>query len=331
VEISGLRIAVTGAAGFIGSHLADRLALRNELVLIDDFSVGRRENLAALSAHPRVRIARADVGDRSLLEELFAGVDLVFHLAISCLRTSLGNPELSHDVNAGGSLAVCLAARRCGVRRLVYVSSSEVYGSAETAPMSEAHPLRPTTVYGASKLAGELYALAHWRTWRFPVCVVRPFNTYGPREPYSGARAEVIPRFALRLLAGSAPVIYGDGSQTRDFTYVDDTVDGIVRAAACDALVGDVVNVARGGEVSIAEIAAELARLVGRSDLAPEREAARPGDVQRHCADIAKARSLLGFEPRVDLASGLARTLEWLRAEGRPAREQTAAAGAPNW
>lgn len=331
MEISGLRIAVTGAAGFIGSHLADRLAPGNELLLIDDFSVGRRENLAGLASHPRARIVRADVCDRGLLEELFAGVDLVFHLAISCLRTSLGNPELSHHVNAGGSLAVCLAARRCGVRRLVYVSSSEVYGSAETAPMSEAHPLRPTTVYGASKLAGELYALAHWRTWRFPVCVVRPFNTYGPREPYSGARAEVIPRFALRLLAGAAPVIYGDGSQTRDFTYVDDTVDGILRAAACDALVGDVVNVARGSEVSIAEIAAALARLVGRPDLAPERAAARPGDVQRHFADIAKARSLLGFEPRVDLASGLARTLEWLRAEGRPAREQAAAAGTPNW
>ena len=137
MEISGLRIAVTGAAGFIGSHLADRLAPGNELVLIDDFSVGRRENLAALASRPRARIALADVRDRAVLEELFAGVDLVFHLAISCLRTSLANPELSHDTNAGGSLAVCLAARRCGVRRLVYVSSSEVYGSAETVPMNE--------------------------------------------------------------------------------------------------------------------------------------------------------------------------------------------------
>jgi len=331
VEISGLRIAVTGAAGFIGSHLADRLAPANELVLIDDFSVGRRENLAALASRPRARIALADVRDRALLEELFKGVDLVFHLAISCLRTSLANPELSHDTNAGGSLAVCLAARRCGVRRLVYVSSSEVYGSAAQIPMSEAHPLHPTTVYGASKLAGELYALAHWRTWRLPVCVVRPFNTYGPREPYSGSRAEVIPRFALRLLAGAAPVIYGDGSQTRDFTYVDDTVDGIVRAAACDALVGDAVNVARGGEVSIARIAEELARLVGRPELAPQRAPARPGDVQRHFADIAKARALLGFEPRVDLATGLARTLEWLRGDGGAAREEAAAAGTPNW
>ena len=331
MEISGLRIAVTGAAGFIGSHLADRLAAANECVLIDDFSVGRRENLAALASHPRARIVEADVCDLARMQELFAGADLVFHLAISCLRTSLGNPELSHQVNAGGSLAVCLAARSAGVRRLVYVSSSEVYGTAETAPMSESHPLRPTTVYGASKLAGELYALAHWRTWGMPVCVVRPFNTSGPREPFSGSRAEVIPRFALRLLAGAPPVIYGDGSQTRDFTYVEDTVDGIVRAAGCDALVGDVVNVARGSEVSIARIAELLAGLTGRPDLAPVRAGGRPGDVQRHYADIARARRLLGYAPRVDLETGLVRTLAWLRSEGDGAREEAAAAGAPNW
>src|SRR5262249_25427446 len=161
---------------------------------------------------------------------------------------------------------------------------------------------------------------------------------YGPREPYSGSRAEVIPRFALRLLAGAAPVIYGDGSQTRDFTYVDDTVDGIVRAAACDALVGDAVNVARGGEASIAPIAearartgGRRARRVARPELAPQRAPAGPGDVQRHFADIAKARALLGFEPRVDLATGLARTLEWLRGDGGAAREEAAAAGTPNW
>jgi UDP-glucose 4-epimerase len=331
LELSGLRIAVTGAAGFIGSHLADRLAAANELVLIDDFSVGRRENLAGLAAHPRVRSFEADVADRPRMEALFEGVDLVFHLAISCLRTSLGNPELSHAVNAGGSLAVCLAARRCGVRRLVYVSSSEVYGTAETVPMSESHPCRPTTVYGASKLAGELYALAFFRTWELPVCVVRPFNTYGPREPYAGARAEVIPRFALRLLAGEAPVVYGDGRQTRDFTYVEDAVEGIARAAACDALVGDAVNVARGQEVSIARIAELLARLVGRPDLAPVRAPARPGDVLRHCADVSKARRLLGFEPRVDLETGLARTVAWLRAEGAAGREAASAAGTPNW
>jgi UDP-glucose 4-epimerase len=265
------------------------------------------------------------------MQELFAGADLVFHLAISCLRTSLGHPELSHAVNAGGSLAVCLAALDAGVRRVVYVSSSEVYGTAETAPMSEAHPLRPTTVYGASKLAGELYALALGRTSRLPVCVVRPFNTYGPREPYSGSRAEVIPRFALRLLAGLPPVIYGDGSQTRDFTFVDDTVDGIVRAAACDALVGDAVNVARGEEVSIARIAQQLAEMVGRAELAPLRAPGRPGDVQRHVADVSKARRLLGYEPRVGLEAGLARTLAWLRSQDGAVRTESAAAGAPNW
>ena len=145
--------------------------------------------------------------------------------------------------------------------------------------MGEAHPCQPTTVYGASKLAGELYTLAYWRTYGLPVSVVRPFNTYGPREPFSGARAEVIPRFALQLLAGKSPVVYGDGSQTRDFTFVSDTVSGILAAAACDALVGDVVNVAYGSETSIARIGELLGALTGRPDIPIEKAEPRPGDV----------------------------------------------------
>ncbi len=331
MQLSGLNVLVTGAAGFIGSHLAERLADANRLILVDDFSVGPRENLAALEDHPRARIVEADVTDRERMRELAAGVDVVFHLAISCLRTSLAHPVLSHDVNAGGTLAVCLAAHEQRVARLVYVSSSEVYGSALRTPMDESHPCQPTTVYGASKLAGELYALAFWRTHRMPVSVVRPFNTYGPREPYRGARAEVIPRFWLQCQAGRAPVVYGDGSQTRDFTYVEDTVEGLLRAAACDALVGEVVNVARGEEVSILRIAELVAQRCGAGELAPQLAAARPGDVRRHFADIGKARRLLGFEPAIDIETGLDRTLAWFRAEKISGRVDPDAAAAPNW
>ena len=183
MELSGQKILVTGAAGFIGSHLSERLAEANDLVLVDDYSVGPRSNLAALTDRANVRIVEADITDRKRMLELIDGIDVVFHLAISCLRTSLGNPELSHDINAGGTLSVCLAAREHRVKRLIYVSSSEIYGSAQTAPMDEQHPCNPTTVYGASKLAGELYALACWRSYGLPVSVIRPFNTYGPREP----------------------------------------------------------------------------------------------------------------------------------------------------
>jgi len=329
MRLQGLRILVTGAAGFIGSHLADRLAAGNDLVLVDDFSIGKRENLAEVKNRPGVTIIEADITDRERMREMTDHVDVVFHLAISDLRTSLNHPWMSHDVNAGGTLSVCLAARECGVKRLVYVSSSEVYGTAETVPMSEDHPLRPTTVYGASKLAGELYAQACHRTYDLPVTVVRPFNTYGPREPHEGMRAEVIPRFLLELKAGREPVVFGDGRQTRDFTFVEETVTGLVAAGECDALVGDVVNIARGREVSIVEIARLLAELAGRSDAKVRSADPRPGDVHRHYADISKAQRLLGFDPKIDIREGLARTVAWFESRGIVA--SGAASGLPNW
>ena len=331
MQLSGKRILVTGAAGFIGSHLSERLATLGELVLVDDFSIGSRENLAALAQAPNVRIVEADVRDRERMHALCEGIDVVFHLAISCLRTSLAHPELSHEINAGGTLSVCLAARDRGVERFVYVSSSEVYGTARSVPMAETHPLDPTTVYGASKLAGELYALACHRTWGMPVLVVRPFNTYGPREPWQGARAEVIPRFFLRLEAGASPVVYGDGRQTRDFTYVEDTVAGMIAAAECDALLGGAVNVARGREVSILRIAELLAGLCGRDGSTVLHEKRRPGDVERHVADVSRAQRLFGYAPRVDLEDGLARTVEWFRAHAILRRAGAEASGAPNW
>ena len=331
MELSGKRILVTGAAGFIGSHLADRLARDAEVLLVDDFSVGLRENLAQLEKLPNVRIVEADIRDYARTRDLCRGIDVIFHMAISCLRTSLAQPVLSHDTNAGGTLSVCLAARDCSVSRLVYVSSSEVYGTARTTPMAESHPLEPTTIYGASKLAGELYALAAFRTYGLPALVVRPFNTYGPREPWQRERAEVIPRFILQLEAGRSPVVYGDGKQTRDFTYVDDTVSGLVAAAECDALVGDVVNVACGREVSILRIAELLAGLLGRKAADVRFEAARPGDVKRHHADIEKARRQLGYAPSVALEDGLARTVAWFRENRIASRASAQASEAPNW
>ena len=330
MKLSGLKIMVTGAAGFIGSHLSDRLVEDNELLLIDDFSIGSRENLAAVEDCRHVRIVEADVTDRERMHELAAGVDVMVHMAISCLRTSINHPVLSHDINAGGTLSLCQAALEHGIKRFVYVSSSEVYGSAQTVPMSESHPCAPTTVYGASKLAGELYALAFWRTYGMPVSVVRPFNTYGPREPYAGLRAEVIPRFTLQLLVGRPPVIYGDGTQTRDFTFVEDIVSGLVGAAECDDLVGDVVNIAYGQEVSIRHIA-ELLRKFTESEVPVEYADPRPGDVMRHFADTRKAKRLFAYAPKTDLETGLQRTVAWIRDSGIADRVETGAAGAPNW
>lgn len=331
MKLAGRKIVITGASGFIGSHVADRLAGDSELLLIDDFSIGPRENLSQLEDTSNVQIANADITDREQMRELISGAKVVIHMAISCLRTSLNSPLLSHDVNAGGTLSVLMAAREAGVERFSYVSSSEVYGTAQSVPMSESHPLQPTTVYGASKLAGELYALAYWRTYGFPVSVIRPFNTYGPREPYAGARAEVIPRFALQLDAGRSPVVYGSGDQTRDFTYVADTADGIVAATACDDLVGDVVNIAHGREASINLIAELLAELTNRPEIPITHSDPRPGDVDRHFADTDKAKRLFGFEALTDLETGLAKTVEWLREAGIAERVDVEATGAPNW
>jgi UDP-glucose 4-epimerase len=331
VNLAGRKIVITGASGFIGSHVADRLAGDNELLLIDDFSIGPRENLSQLEGAPSVQIVEADITDREQMRQCLEGAEVVIHMAISCLRTSLNSPTLSHDINSGGTLSVLMAAHESGVERFSYVSSSEIYGTAQSAPMTESHPLAPTTVYGASKLAGELYALAYWRTYGLRVSVIRPFNTYGPREPYEGARAEVIPRFALQLDAGRSPVVYGNGTQTRDFTYVADTADGIVAATACDALIGEAVNIAHGREASINRIAELLGSLTERPDISITHTDPRPGDVDRHFANTEKAKRLFGFEALTDLETGLAKTVDWLREAGIADRVDADAAGAPNW
>ncbi len=331
MELKSKKIMVTGAAGFIGSHLAELLAEDNDLVIVDDFSIGCIENLANLEGRPGVRIERADITELDKMRELMEGIDVVFHMAISCLRTSLNHPMLSHDINSGGTLHLCMAAHEHGVERFVYCSSSEVYGTAQTAPMAEDHPCHPTTVYGASKLAGENYALAYWKTYGMPVTVIRPFNTYGPREPQEGARAEVIPRFTMQLLAGRQPVVYGDGEQTRDFTFVEETARGLMLAGACDDLVGDVVNVAYGQEVSIRRIAELLMEMTDRNDVGLRHEEARPGDVLRHYADVTKAKNVLGFEAKIDIEEGLRRYLEWFKAEGASRGGEGEEAERPNW
>jgi UDP-glucose 4-epimerase len=305
----GRRVLVTGGAGFIGSHVVDALLDAGAVVrVLDDFSSGRRDNLMAVAE--RAEIIAGDICDDRALDVAVAGVDVILHLATRCVRLSLSDPEGVHRVNSEGTLRVLLAARRHGVSRVVYVSSSEVYGTAERAPMAEDHPLAPTTVYGATKLAGELYAQAMTRSFGLPTLVVRPFNTYGPRAHFSGVYGEVIPRFTVRLLNGRRPVIFGDGSQTRDFTYVSDTVRGILAAAAVNDARGQAVNIARGEEVSVRRLAELLAKAIDPM-LAPEFVAPRPGDVHRHWADLTRARTSLGFRAEVGIEEGLLRYLAW--------------------
>jgi UDP-glucose 4-epimerase len=315
---------VTGGAGFIGSHVVEALVRAGaRVVAVDDLSVGRPENLAGGAT-----LVQADVRDEAALRAAFEGADFVFHLAVACLRLSFRDPEHVHDVNATGTLRALRAARAARARRFVYVSSSEVYGSARGL-LREEGTLAPTTVYGASKAAGELYAIGFSTSEGLPVTIVRPFNTYGPRSHAAGASGEVIPRFAACVLAGERPLIFGDGSQTRDFTYVDDTARGIVLAGAAPQAVGATINLARGRAVSVATVGRLVARACGRPELEPSLGPARPADVISQHAAVDRARELLGYEAAIDIEDGLARYVSWVRERGvevSPAEART-----PNW
>lgn len=316
MKIRNKRVLVTGGAGFIGSNLVDELAKDNHVVILDNFSSGQRENIIHHEGKGNVEITEGDVRDKEILFSITRNIDIIYHLAVQCLRVSINDPEINHEVNATGTLNLCMAALENSVKRFVYVSSSEVYGTAMTVPMDELHAREPTTVYGASKLAGEKYALAYHRTYGLPSMVVIPFNTYGPREHFEGAYGEVIPKFVLRALNNARPVIFGDGSQTRDFTYVTDTVRGIIMASECDDMVGQTVNIARGEEVSIAELARKVYRKLGKDEVKPVFEKERPGDVKRHFAGVAKAERLFGFRADVGIDEGLDMFIKWFTSQG---------------
>jgi UDP-glucose 4-epimerase len=308
---------VTGGAGFIGSELVRQLVGRGErVVIVDNLVNGKRENVAdVLSSH--VILLEEDIRNLDALRPWLRAARAVYHLACLGVRHSVHAPFENHEVNATATLHLLAAAREADVPRFVYVSSSEVYGGVRWAPtirweqMTEDHPAFPCTVYGGSKLAGECYARAYFRTYGYPTVVVRPFNAYGPRSHHEGDSGEVIPKFLLRCLAGRPMVVFGDGTQSRDFTYVSDTARGILLAGDHALAVGETINVGSGSEVTINGLAEKVAAAVGRPDAVVQHDRPRPGDVPRLCADSSRARTLLGYEPCVSLEEGLQRLLRW--------------------
>lgn len=311
LTLSGTRIAVTGGAGFIGSHLVDQLvAAGNEVVVLDDLSSGSRENLALHGAG--VELIEGSVLDAAALERALHGARYVFHLATRNVRMSLRQPSVVHEVNVAGTYNVLKAAAAQRAKRLLYCSSSEVYGTAVTVPMPEEYAFRPETIYGASKLAGEYYAQVFHRSGWLDTVVARAHNAYGPREHYASDRGEVIPRFVIRALAGLPPVIFGDGAQTRDFTYVEETARYLVGLMTAEGAGGQTFNICRGEEVAISEVAAHIAALTGLKQ-APVFLPRRPNDVLRLCGDPSRLRRLLGSAPSIGIRDGLARTIDWFR------------------
>src|SRR5688500_8802321 len=314
-------IIVTGGAGFIGSELVRQLATTGRrIVIIDNLVNGLRRNIEDVLSDT-VSLRECDIRDLAGWADVLPDTACLYHLACLGVRHSLHLPFENHDVNATATLRALAACRDAGVPRFVYVSSSEIYGTATWVPMTEEHPTFPYTVYGASKLAGECYTRAYHMTYGYPTVVVRPFNAYGPRSHHEGDCGEVIPKFLLRCLAGKPMVVFGDGTQTRDFTYVSDAARGIVMAGTTEAAVGRTVNVGSGAEVTINELAATVGRVAARPDVHVLFDEPRPGDVLRLCADMSQARTLLGFEVRIPLEEGLARLLEWYGAQGTPPEE----------
>ena len=309
------RVVVTGGAGFIGSELTRQLLdAGNEVVVVDNFVNGSRANLPGDHAH--LIVVDADIRDVPAVVPWLAGTSVVYHLACLGVRHSVHAPAENHDVNATGALGLLSASRAAGVGRFVYVSSSEVYGTAMQVPMTELHPTFPCTVYGGSKLAGESYTRAFHRTYGYETGVIRPFNTHGPRSPHEGDSGEVIPKFLLRCLAGKPMVIFGDGTQTRDFTYVSDSARGIVLAGEHPDAVGRTINLGFGTETTVDALARIVARVAGRPDADVEHVEGRPGDVLRLYADMTQARVLLGYAPSITLEDGLGRLLAWYREQG---------------
>jgi UDP-glucose 4-epimerase len=309
------RVLVTGGAGFIGSHLVDRIITEGHSVtVLDNFASGKREHLEPALATGRLKLIEGSILSEFDLSTALDGVEVVFHLAVECVRKSLGDPINNHAINATGTLMTLEAARRHKVRRFIYCSSSEVYGNCSAGKLIEDVAVcAPTTVYGAAKLAGELYTLAFWRTYGLPAVVVRPFNAFGPREHDRGMLAEVIPRFAIKVLNGRSPIVFGDGSQGRDFTYVTDTAEGLWRAATCDELIGGTVNLGWGRLITIRQVAEEMIRHCRRNDVSVIFAPERPGDIQSLIADTEKARKILGFQPSMDFAEGIRRYIKWFK------------------
>ena len=313
VPAAGTRVLVTGGAGFIGSHLAEQLVRQGaEVTVLDNFRNGRRENLRFPGAE-RIRVVEGDILNEETTRATVAGQDVVFHLACLGVRHSLHSPVENHQVNALGTLNVLEAARAAEVSRFVYMSTSEIYGRAREFPITEDTTPWPLTVYGSSKLAGEHYARSYHECWDLPVVCVRPFNNYGPRAHFEGDSGEVIPRFILRALSGEAPVVFGDGTVTRDFLHVADCAETLIRIAAADELIGEVVNLGYGEELSIGLLARTVLTQVGRPDLELIFAEDRPADVPRLWVDTTKLRKTIDFAPRTTLAEGIAGTVEYYR------------------
>lgn len=307
-----MKVLVTGGAGFIGGHIIDALLAQNaEVRVIDNLSTGKRESIDRV--RNRVDFIEADICDPEAIARAVHGVELVFHeAAIPSVSRSVADPVASNQANVGGTVSVLNAARLAGVRKLVYAASSSAYGDTPTLPKVETMTPRPMSPYAISKLAGEQYVSVFGKLYGFETVSLRYFNVFGPRQDPKSEYAAVIPRFVTTILNGGRPIIFGDGEQTRDFCFIDNTVSANLLAAKATTR-GEVVNVACGARVSLNALIGLINEELG-TDVKPEYQAGRAGDVRDSLADISAAQKLLGYEVLYDLRAGLKKAIDWYRA-----------------
>lgn len=305
-----MRYLVTGGAGFIGSNIVDELLRRgHEVTVLDDFSSGKEENLA--TAVKKIRLIRGDICDLEAAREACEGADYVLHLAArTSVPRSVKDPIETNRVNIDGTLNVLVAARDAKVRRVVYAASSAAYGETPTLPKVETMPSDPISPYGLTKLVGEMYAQLFGRAYGLENVSIRYFNVFGPRQDPTSQYSGVLSRFMLAVIEGSAPIVFGDGEQSRDFTYVDNVVDVSLRACEAAGASGKVFNGGTGVRISLNDVLKLLGKITGGA-IRVQYDQPRTGDILHSQADIKLAAQVLGYQPRVDFEDGLRRTWKW--------------------
>jgi len=313
-KIKNKKILVTGGAGFIGSHLTDELQSRGyQVSVLDNLRNGSLQNLEFAQQHSSFKFINGDILNSSDCIESTREIDCVFHLACLGVRHSIHSPLENHRVNAEGTLNVLDACKKNGVKRFFYISTSEIYGGADVFPISEATVPRPFTIYGGSKLAGEYYTQTYNRLTKFETTILRIFNNFGPRAHYEGDAGEIIPRAIVYALYAKRPVIFGDGSITRDFFFVRDTASALAGLLEIEGLNSMTMNIGTGKEYSLKEIVEKVLDLTGKRELGIEYIDSRPADVPRLWVNAEKFKRLTGFVPKFTFADGLLETIAYYK------------------
>jgi nucleoside-diphosphate-sugar epimerase len=313
-EIEMTKVLVTGGAGFIGSNLAEALLRRGHFVrVLDDFSTGKRENLILDKEYPSLEMIEGDIRDSSTCQEAVKGMEYIFHqAALPSVQRSVEDPGTSHSVNAGGTLNILLAAKEAGVKRVIYASSSSVYGDTPTLPKHEEMPSDPLSPYALQKYIGEQYCRLFYQLYGLETISLRYFNIFGPKQDPHSIYSAVIPIFIDALMQGRPPTIFGDGEQSRDFTYIENVVQANLLAMSAEHLHGEAINIACGKRTSLNQLFNVLKDILG-SKQSPLYEEPRKGDVRHSLADIRKGKELINYERKVGIEAGLKKTVEFFR------------------